>query len=87
MMGKKREKDGVPMQFVAIILPPRAALTPAASALLAGYVRRRSGRPPWPRLAAEEHSGPAGTLLLLHPAPAVTVRVADWAKPFLRKYL
>ena len=75
------------MHFIAITLPPRAALTPAASALLAAYARRRGGRPPWPRLAAEEHPGPAGTLLLLRPAPAVTAHLAAWAEPFLRKYL
>lgn len=74
------------MHFVAITLPPRAALSPAASALLAGYARRRSGKTPWSRLAAEEHAGPAGTLLLVRPAPVVTARIADWAEPFLRKY-
>lgn len=74
------------MNFVAVRLPPRAGLTASAAALLASYARRRSGSAPWRAMAAEEHSGPAGTLLLLRPAPVYQVRIADWAEPFFRKY-
>ncbi len=86
MMGKKREEASENMHFVAITLPPRAELSASAAALLASYARRRCGRAPWRAVAAEEHPGPAGTLLLLRPAPVYSVRIADWAEPFLRKY-
>lgn len=87
MMGKKRERDrALSMHYITITLPPRAALTASGASLLACYARRRRGKQPWASMAAEEYAGRGGTLLLVRPAPAYSVRIADWALPFLRKY-
>ncbi len=70
--------------YIMIRLPAGTGLTAGGALLLTRYELRRRGRAAWACAEAEAFCGRSGTLLLVRPAPSV--RIADYALPFIHKY-
>lgn len=62
-------------------------LSSGAARALIDYTLRRRGLNPWPKVWVDAFSGGGETLLIARPDTLPQVTLADYAQPFLKKYL
>ena len=71
---------------ITVALPGGVSLTPGGLRLLLECARRHCGAPRWLGAAVDAFRGPGGTLLIVREAPPA-VYLADYALPFLQKFI
>ncbi len=76
-------KMSISAASAAIFAPGRPG--PRCAAALVRRALSSRSLPAWPRMELELFPGRGGTLILARPAPEISVELADYALPFLRR--